>query len=132
MSSTLFDFGIIQIKWYSFLIMVGIIVAYLIISKEAKRKEFDKDKLIDVLFYGIIVGILGARIYYVLFNLDYYGKYPLEIIKVWNGGLAIHGGIITGFIFMMIYTKKKNYNLFLLTDMMAPGLIIAQAIGRWG
>ena len=132
MNSILFDFGIIQIKWYSFLIMIGIIIAYLLVSKEAKKKKFHKDKLIDIAFYSIIIGILGARVYYVIFNLDYYGANPIEAFKMWNGGLAIHGGIITAFIFLIFYTKKKKYNLLLLTDMMVPGLIIAQVIGRWG
>lgn len=132
MNSILFDFGIIQIKWYSFLIMIGIIIAYFLVTREAKKKGFEKEKVIDILFYTILIGMLGARIYYVLFNLEYYGTNPLEIFKVWNGGLAIHGGIITAFIFLYFYSKKKNYNLFLLVDMMVPGLMIAQAIGRWG
>lgn len=132
MNSVLFDLGFFQIKWYSFFILSAIIVAYIIISREVKKKGLNGDDFTDILFYGIIVGILGARIYYVLFNLDYYFHFPKEIIMIWNGGLAIHGGILSTLIFLIIYTKKKKINLLLLLDTIVVGLIIGQAIGRWG
>lgn len=132
MDRVLFDLGIFQIKWYSFLILIGVITASFLIIKEAKSKKIDTDTIIDILFYGIIIGILGARVYYVLFNLDYYLTNPIEIIQIWNGGLAIHGGIIAGLIFLIIYSKKKKLNLLLLLDIVVVGLIIAQTIGRWG
>lgn len=132
MDSVLFDLGILQIKWYSFLILVGILLGGYLGIREAKRKGMNKDAFIDILFYGILIGILGARIYYVLFNLDYYLTNPGEIIQVWNGGLAIHGGVIAGAIFLYFYTKKKKINFWLLLDVMVVGLILAQAIGRWG
>ncbi len=132
MDRVLFDLGIFQIKWYSFLIFIGVITASFLIIKEAKSKKIDTDTIIDILFYGIIIGILGARIYYVLFNLNYYLSNPVEIIQIWNGGLAIHGGIIAGLIFLIIYSKKKKLNLLLLLDIAVVGLIIAQTIGRWG
>ena len=132
MDSILFDFGIIQIKWYSFLILVGIIVGGYLALRESKKKGLDRDSFIDILFYAILIGITGARIYYVLFNLDYYLANPLEIIQVWNGGLAIHGGVIAGTLFIYLYTKKKKINFWLLLDILVVGLILAQAIGRWG
>ena len=132
MDSTLFDFGIIKIKWYSFFIFLAILVAYLLISKEAKKKKLPDNYLSDIIFYGIIISILGARLYYVLFNINYYLSNPIEIFMIWHGGLAIHGGIIAGFVFLICYTKKKKINLFLLLDIIVVGLIIAQAIGRWG
>lgn len=132
MNSTLLDLGFFQIKWYSFFIFIGIITAFFIIVKEYKKKDPKKDNLIDILFYGLIIGILGARIYYVLFNLNYYLSNPIEIIEVWNGGLAIHGGIIAAFIFLIIYCKKKKMNFLLLLDILVVGVIIAQALGRWG
>ena len=132
MNSVLFEIGILQVKWYSFLILVGIILGGYLGLKEAKRKGMNKDIFIDVLFYGVLIGILGARIYYVLFNLDYYIPNPGEILQVWNGGLAIHGGVIAGAIFLYFYTKKKKINFWLLLDVMVVGLILAQAIGRWG
>ena len=132
MDRVLFDFGIFQIKWYSFLIFLGVITASFLIIKESRKKDINTDTITDILFYGIIIGILGARLYYVLFNLSYYLSNPIEIIEIWNGGLAIHGGVIATFIFLLIYTKKKKINLLLLLDILVVGLIIAQAIGRWG
>lgn len=132
MDRDLIDLGIVQIKWYSFLILMAIIVAYFIVSREAKKKNLDEDHILNMAFYGIIIGILGARVYYVLFNLNYYLKVPLEIPMIWNGGLAIHGGLIAALIFLTIYTRKKKINLILLLDIVVVGLIIAQAIGRWG
>ena len=132
MDRVLFDFGFFQIKWYSFFIFMGVLTASFLIIKEAKKKNINTDNIIDILFYGIIIGILGARIYYVLFNLDYYLSNPIEIIEIWNGGLAIHGGVIATLIFLIIYTRKKKMNLLLLLDILVVGLIIAQAIGRWG
>ena len=132
MNSTLLDLGFFSIKWYSFFIFIGIITALFIIVKEYKKKDPKKDNLIDLLFYGIIIGILGARIYYVLFNLNYYLSNPIEIIEIWNGGLAIHGGIIAALIFAFIYCKKKKMNFLLILDILVVGVIIAQAIGRWG
>lgn len=128
----LFDFGIIKIKWYSFLILMAMLIAYLLISREAKKKELDEDNLLDMAFYGIIIGIIGARAYFVLFNLDYYLVFPQEIIMIWNGGLAIHGGLLAALIFLLIYTRKKKINILLLLDMIVVGVILAQAIGRWG
>jgi len=132
MDSVLIDFGIIQIKWYSLFILIAFLVASFLIIREAKKKNIPEDYLTNLIFYGLIIGILGARIYYVLFNLDYYLDYPQEILMIWNGGLAIHGGIIATLIFLIIYSKKKKINPLLMTDIVVVGLIIAQAIGRWG
>ena len=132
MSSIMLDLGFIQIRWYSFLMLVSILTGGFLIYKEALKKGIDKEELIDIMFYSILIGILGARTYYVIFNLDYYLPNPLEIIKIWNGGLAIHGALITTLIFLYIYFKKKKMNLLLFLDTIVVGLIIAQAIGRWG
>ena len=132
MNSVLFDLGFIQIKWYSFFILVAVITAYIIIHKEIKKKGIKEEDFTNIVFYGLIIGILGARAYYVLFNLNYYLADPIEIIKIWNGGLAIHGGLLATLLFLLIYTKKKNMKLLLILDTIVVGLIIAQAIGRWG
>lgn len=132
MNKVMLDLGIIQIKWYSFFIFIAMATAAFLVFKESKKKDLSEDTLIDLIFYVILFGVLGARAYYVLFNLDYYLNNPLEIIQIWHGGLAIHGGIIAGLIVLLIYSKKKNLKLPLLTDIIVPGLIIGQAIGRWG
>ncbi len=132
MDSTMIDLGIFQIKWYSFFVFLGILFAFLITWKEVKKKKVSEDYMMDVAFYGILFGILGARVYYVLFHIAYYWQNPLEIFMVWNGGLAIHGGILAFLIFLYYYTKKKGYRFLLTLDLIAPGVILGQAIGRWG
>ena len=90
MDSVLIDLGFIQIRWYSFLILIALIIGYFLVLKETKKRNISKDELNDLLFYLIIISILGARVYYVLFNLKYYLQNPAEIIMMWHGGLAIH------------------------------------------
>ena len=132
MNPVMLDFGFIQIKWYSFFIFLAMILGSTIVYLETKKKKINQNDFENMVFYGLLIGILGARIYYVLFNLKDYLQAPLEIIKIWNGGLAIHGGIIATGIFIYFYTKKKNMNLLVILDCIAVGLILAQSIGRWG
>ncbi len=132
MNSTLLDLGFLEIKWYSVFILIGMITAYILILRESRRKGIKEEIINDLFFYGIIIGIIGARFYYVIFNSSYYLDNPSEILKVWNGGIAIHGAIISTLIFLLIYTRKKKISSLLLTDIIVVGLIIAQAIGRWG
>lgn len=124
-------FGI-DIRYYSLFILIGVIVAYILIMRESKKQNINTIFMDNTVFYGLLFGILGARIHYVLFNLDYYLNNMSEIIKVWHGGLAIHGGIIAGAIFVYCYSKKNKQNFIKLTDIILPGVLIAQAIGRWG
>lgn len=132
MNPILIDFGVIQIYWYSVIILSAILIGSAIFLKRAKKEGYKEDFLTDTLFYLIIFSILGARLYYVLFNFGYYMKHPLEIVAIWNGGLAIHGGIIAGSI-CLLYRARKNKKSFLrLTDLLAPSIILGQAIGRWG
>lgn len=132
MNPEIFSIGNISIRWYSVLILVGIIIAILLAEKESKKFKFDKDFIFDLAFWVIIFGIIGARLYYVIFNFELYKNDILGIFKVWNGGLAIHGGIIAGLVTLLIYCKLKNVKPFRVTDIAVPSLIIAQAIGRWG
>lgn len=126
------DLGFISIHYYSLFIFFAVIIGGGLVIKEAKKFGFTEDFIVNLLFVTILIGILGARLYYVLFNLDYYIANPLEIFAIWNGGLAIHGGIIFALIFLIIYLKKKNINILLILDFVVVGLIIGQAIGRWG
>jgi phosphatidylglycerol:prolipoprotein diacylglycerol transferase len=132
MSKVAFDFGIIQVYWYSICILFGMIVGMFFVLKEAKRKYYNIDVMTDIIFYTVIWGVIGARLYYVLFNLNEYSQNFLEVFEIWNGGLAIHGGIITGLVVILIYCKKKNINTLKMLDIGVVGVIIAQAIGRWG
>lgn len=124
-------FGL-TIHFYSLCILLGIVLAYIIITKEAVKRGIDKNTISDIIFYGLLCGIVGARLYYVIFNLDYYLSNPGDIIKVWNGGLAIHGGILAGGLFVFFYARKKKLSFLKLADIILPGVIVAQALGRWG
>ncbi len=132
MSSVAFSIGNFDVAWYSIYILVGVILGGLLFLLEAKKYEIDMDFSVNLIFWAVIFGIIGARAYYVLFNLDYYMDSPMEILEVWNGGLAIHGGIIGGLLFILFYTYKYKVRVLKITDMAVVSLIIAQAIGRWG
>ena len=131
MNRYIFTIGNIKIEWYSILIVLGAIIAILMIIKEAKRYNYQADFTFNLCFWTIIVGIIGARIYYVLFNLDLYSNF-LDIFKIWEGGLAIHGGIIFGLITCVLYCKKYQVRIIRFLDFITPALLLAQAIGRWG
>ena len=126
------DLGFISIHWYSIFIFIAIMVGGQLVIKESKRFGFSEDFIVNLLFLAVVFGIIGARAYFVLFNLDYYLANPIEILEFWKGGLAIHGGIIAALIFILIYLKKKKVNSLLILDFLVVGLIIGQAIGRWG
>lgn len=132
MNPVAFSIGSLEIKWYSLCILLGAILAYILILKEAKKFKINEDFIFNLFFYTLIFGILGARLYYVLFNWNLYASDIPSIFAIWNGGLAIHGGIIAGLITIYIYTKKHNVRFLKILDIIAPGLLIAQAIGRWG
>jgi len=126
------SFGFINIYWYAIFIMVGALVGLYIALKEAKRHNIDKDFMINAVTFGLPIGIIGARLYYVIFNLDYYINYPIEIFQINRGGLAIHGGIIAGLLFAYFYSKKKGYNPFKIIDIAAVSILVGQIFGRWG
>ena len=124
-------FGL-TITFYALFILLGVVVAYIVINKQAKKEKLSSRFMDDIIFYGLLCGILGARIYYVLFNLNYYLNDLSEIYKVWHGGLAIHGGILAGALFVFLYCKRNSISFIKITDIVLPGVLIAQAIGRWG
>jgi len=128
----LISFGPINVYWYGMFIVTGILVAILVILKLAGYYKIDKGIIIDSAFYLIIGGIIGARLFHVLLEFRYYLEHPLNILMVWQGGLAIHGAIISGLALVWYLTKKNNINFWLYSAIFLPGLAIAQAIGRWG
>lgn len=132
MNPIMFSIGDFQIRWYSVLILIAFFVAYFLINSEAKRFKISSEFVFNILFWALIFGVIGARIYYVIFDYASFKDNPLEILKVWNGGLAIHGGIIAGLITIIVYTKKYNFRTIRFLDYCVVGLIIAQSIGRWG
>jgi phosphatidylglycerol---prolipoprotein diacylglyceryl transferase len=128
----LISFGPFHIFWYGMFIVLGILAALAVALKLSGYYHVSKEDIIDIAFYLIIAGVLGARIYSVLLNFPYYAEKPLDVFKIWNGGLAIHGAIIAGVLAMFFYTGWKKINFWLLAALTVPGLALAQAIGRWG
>ncbi len=132
MNKIALDLGIVQIYWYSIFILIAVFVSATIIYKEMKKQGITNEQFTDLLFNTVVFGIIGARLYYVVFNLNYYLSNPIEILEIWQGGLAIHGGIIFGLIYVYFFSKKRNLNTLKILDMMVVGVILGQAIGRWG
>ena len=132
MDRVFISIGKINIYWYSILIVLGILIGMYFSLKEAKKNGLTKDYLYDLIFYIIPIAIVGARLYYVIFNFKEFKYNILDIFKVWEGGLAIYGAVIASIIFIIYYSKKKNKSTLLTMDTLAPYLILGQAIGRWG
>ena len=131
----LFKIGSFELRIYSLMYVLAFLIGIYIASKdEVAKKRGIKDKKIieDFAFVAIISGLIGARIYYVLLRLDTYLQDPISMIKVWEGGLAIHGGIIGGLIGSYIFAKKHKINLWVLTDMGVGPLLFGQFLGRFG
>jgi len=132
MNDVFLDLGFIKIYWYSVFILVGVLIGIFIVNKEAKRVGLSSVLINDLCFFIIPVALIGARLYYVLFNFSSYKDNYLDILKIWEGGLAIYGAIIAGIIFLICYCAKKQINILRTMDVFVPSLILAQAIGRWG
>lgn len=126
---TVFGF---KIAFYGMIIGLGILAGILFACFTAKITGQKIDNYIDLALYGIIVSILGARAYYVIFSWSYYSKHPKEILDIRGGGLAIYGGVLTAILFVIIYSKLKKVSTLMLMDSVAVGLVVGQAIGRWG
>lgn len=124
--------GSINIYWYSILIILAILIGYYFSKREATKNDLGSKYLEDLLFYLIIISVIGARLYYIIFNYSVFKDNFLSIFKVWEGGLAIYGAIISSFIFIIYYAKKHHKSILLTTDTLVPYLILGQAIGRWG
>lgn len=122
----------INIYWYAILIVSAIIFALIILKINNKKEEVKFEYILDLSIYLIPISFICARIYYVIFNLEYYINNPLEILNIKSGGLAIYGGILGGILTIFVYCKKKKINFISLLDQIAPVLALGQAIGRWG
>lgn len=127
-----FELGPIEVHWYGVIIALGIYIAVTLADKEATRKGYRKDFIIDLVMWVLPIAFLGARLYYVVFNLDYYLAHPGEIIQIWNGGIAIYGGLLAGAATAYWFCKKEGVSFALFLDIAAPVVLLAQAMGRWG
>ncbi len=128
------DFGFFSIKWYGLLIAVGFLLAVIYGMKRAPEFDIDPDRMIDVALLTVPVAFVGARLYYVFFS-DSMAEYladPISILKVWEGGLGIYGGIIVAFVFGPLMCKLRKVKIWAMFDLTALGFLIGQGIGRWG
>ena len=129
---TILSFGPITVTWYAFFILCGALLAYAISIRTLKKWGYASEIFEDFFIYMLPIGILGARLYYVLFEWERYASDPIRIFYIWEGGLAIHGGLIAATVFGLWYFRKHAVDGLRLMDAIFPNILIAQAIGRWG
>ncbi|WP_208560906.1 prolipoprotein diacylglyceryl transferase [Marinilactibacillus kalidii] len=124
--------GPLTVAWYGIIIVTGMFLAVWLSIREGEKRGIEEDFIVDLAFRAIPAGLIGARIYYVLFELDVYLQDPIRIFYIWEGGIAIYGGLLAGFATLLWFSKQRNVPVWLLLDVLAPHVMIAQAIGRWG
>lgn len=132
LSRIAFQIGSLSVKWYGIIMAVAIMLATWIAINEGKKRQIIADDFIDLLLWLVPLGYLGARAYYVIFEWSYYSQHPDQIIAIWNGGIAIYGGLIAGLVVLLIFCYKRMLPPFLMLDIIAPGVLAAQILGRWG
>lgn len=127
-----FSLGGLSVHWYGVIIASAVLLAIFLGTNESEKRGIKGDDIIDMMLWALPISIIGARTYYVIFEWRYYIQHPAEIIAIWNGGIAIYGGLIAGGLTVYWFTKKRGLPFWLVLDIAAPSVIIAQAIGRWG
>jgi phosphatidylglycerol:prolipoprotein diacylglycerol transferase len=134
MHPILIQVGPITIRYYGLMYVIAIALGFFLARSEVLRKKIalTSEGLLDLLLWTVPMAIIGARLYYVAFQWSYYGAHPVEILKIWNGGLAIHGGILGGALAIFLFARYKRISFWALTDCLVPSLILGQAIGRIG
>lgn len=132
MNPVIFSIGSFELRYYGLMYAIAFFIGIEIAKYMAKERNFNPAIIENYAFVAMLSGLLGGRLYYVLFNLDYYLSNPSEILATWHGGMAIHGGIIGGIIGTFIYAKIKKLNPWTLGDFAAAPLILGQALGRFG
>lgn len=128
----LLKIGNFELRIYSLMIIIGLLLTLYITSKKMKKMGYEQEYFENMIIVVFIAALLGARIYYVMFNWEYYKNDPLEIFKVWHGGLAIHGGVILGFVASVIYAHYIKIKVMFFGDLIAPWLLFGQGLGRFG
>lgn len=124
--------GPVEIRWYAICILLGLILGIYLAAKEAPRKKIRQDDILDFILIAFPLSIVGARLYYVAFSWSEYKDNLLSIFAVWNGGIAIYGGLITGAIVLYFFSRHRFIETLDFLDVVAPSVMLAQAIGRWG
>jgi phosphatidylglycerol:prolipoprotein diacylglycerol transferase len=127
-----FHLGPITIRWYGILMATAIAVGFWLADRQARAEKLPADDILRVGQWAVVAGLLGARLYEVVFNWDYYGQHPSKIVAVWEGGLAIHGALILGPLVGVWLARRWRIPILKSLDVAAPCIAIGQAIGRWG
>lgn len=127
-----FTLGPFSVRWYGILIATAVLIGTFLALREVERQKINPDHFLNVLLLALPAAFIGARIYYVVFEWEYYSHNPQDIIRIWEGGLAIHGGLIAAFLISYFLLKKYSINFWQAADIVAPSIILGQAIGRWG
>ncbi|WP_282675959.1 prolipoprotein diacylglyceryl transferase [Lactococcus cremoris] len=127
-----FELGPLMIRWYAVLIVGGAGIGVWLAYKEAPYRHLTGEDIIDFVIWAVPLGLVGARLYYVIFNWSYYSKYPNEIIALWDGGGAIYGSLIAGTIVLFIFSYYRMVNPMDILDVAVPAVFLGQSIGRWG
>jgi phosphatidylglycerol:prolipoprotein diacylglycerol transferase len=128
----LVELGPLTIRWYGLLIASAVLIGVSLSQALAKRRQVDPDLIGDLIIWLVVAAIPSARLYYVLFQWQEYAQRPEDIIAIWKGGIAIHGAILGGLVASLIFARIKRVSFWQLADLVAPSLILGQAIGRWG
>lgn len=131
-SPILATFGPFVLRWYGLCLALGALAGYLVVRAKGRRLGWSPDAVTSLFFFTLLFGFLGARIYHVLNEPSYYWQHPIQIVEVWKGGLAIHGGLIAGALTLLWFARRWRIPLARLTDAVAPAIAIGQAFGRWG
>ena len=129
---TVFSLFGLSVRWYGLLIALGIGLGILLASHRERRMGLPRDTVVDLALWGVPSAIVGARLYYVIFSWEMYRENPVSALYLWEGGLAIYGGILGGLLAGWGYAKVKGLNFLTLADLVAPSFALGQAIGRWG
>src|ERR687885_269324 len=130
-SPIIFQVGPFALRYYGLFIAIGIVVATWLAGRELERKGMDSTLALDSLFFIVPLGFIGARAYHVATDYELYSNDPFPgVFEVWNGGLGIYGGVIGGFIGGILFAWIRGINPLVLADAVAPGLVLAQAVGR--
>lgn len=132
MFPVLIKIGPLTIHTYGFIIAIGFLVALMFAAREAKRQNIPKEGIVDIGFYALFAGLVGSRLFFVLTNWQRYSEHPIDIVKIWEGGLVFYGGMLFAIPAVIWYARKKGLSLWQAADIWAPSIAIGHAIGRLG
>lgn len=127
-----FQLGNLSVKWYGIFMATGVLIATTMAIIEGKKRQIMSDDFIDFLLWAVPIGFIGARTYYVIFEWGYFSQHPDQIIAIWNGGIAIYGGLLAGLVVLLIFCRNRMLPPLLMLDIITPGVLAAQILGRWG